>query len=42
MFLPDPDFYSSRIPDPTKATKEEEEKFAFVLPFFAATNIIKL
>jgi hypothetical protein len=29
MFIrdPDPDFYPSWIPDPTTATKEEEEKF---------------
>jgi hypothetical protein len=47
MFIPDPDFYPSRIPDfgfripdPT-ATKEEGEK-NFVLPFFVATNIIKM
>jgi hypothetical protein len=41
MFIPDPDFYPSRIPDPTTAPKEEEEKI-FVLPFIVATNIIKL
>jgi hypothetical protein len=39
MFIPDPDFYPSRIPDPTTSPKEEGEIF-FVLPFFVATNII--
>ncbi len=40
MFIPDPDFYpsripdlGSRIPDQTTARKEEEQNF-FVLPFF--------
>jgi hypothetical protein len=32
----DPDFYSSRIPDPTTAPKEKGEKI-FVLPFYVAT-----
>jgi hypothetical protein len=32
MFIPDPDFYPSRIPDPTTAAKEEGEKLV-VLPF---------
>jgi hypothetical protein len=41
MFIPDPDFYSSRIPDEATATKEEGEKLV-VLPFFVATNITKL
>jgi hypothetical protein len=41
MFIPDHDFYPSRIPDPTRATKEEGEKFV-VLPYFVATNITKL
>jgi len=27
MFIPDPDFYPSRIPDPKTATKEKGEKF---------------
>jgi hypothetical protein len=35
--IPDPDFYPSKIPDPTTAPKEEGE-----IPFFVATNIIKL
>jgi hypothetical protein len=26
MFIPDPDFYPSRIPDPKTATKERGEK----------------
>jgi hypothetical protein len=26
MFIPDPDFYPSRIPDPKTATKERDEK----------------
>jgi hypothetical protein len=26
MFIPDPDFYPSRIPDPKTATKESGEK----------------
>jgi hypothetical protein len=26
-WIPDPDFYPSRIPDPTTAQKEEGEKF---------------
>jgi hypothetical protein len=42
MFIPEPDFfYPCRIPDPTTAPKEEGGIF-FVLPFFVATNIIKL
>ncbi len=35
---PDPDFYPSRIPDPTTAPKEEEGKKFVVLTFFEATN----
>ncbi len=41
MFIPDPDFYQSWIPDPTTKLKEKREIF-FVLPIFVATNIIKL
>jgi hypothetical protein len=48
MFIPDPDFYpsripdrGSRIPDPTKTPKEERKMF-LVLPFFVATIILKL
>jgi hypothetical protein len=33
MFIPDPDFYPSRNPDPTTATKEKGEKISFSLPF---------
>jgi hypothetical protein len=29
MFIPDPDFYPSRIPDPKTATKERGEKNIF-------------
>jgi hypothetical protein len=32
MFIPDPDFYPSRIPDPKTATKERGEKFFYVIP----------
>jgi hypothetical protein len=38
----DPDIYPSRIPDPTRAPKEEGENKFFVLPFFVAANIIKI
>jgi hypothetical protein len=48
MFITDPDFYPSRIPDPgsrvqdTKtATKERGEKKFVVIPFFVATNFTK-
>jgi hypothetical protein len=37
MFIPDPDFYPSRIPDPKTATKERVKKFV-VIPLFVATN----
>jgi hypothetical protein len=47
--IPDPDFYpsripdpGSRIPDPKTATKERGEKKLVVIPFYAATNFIKL
>jgi hypothetical protein len=34
MFIPDPDFYPSRIPDPKTATKERgEKKFAVIYLF---------
>jgi hypothetical protein len=43
MFIPDPDFYTSRIPDPKTATKERGEKKFDVIPFFyVATNFTKL
>jgi hypothetical protein len=41
MFIPDPDFYPSRILDPKTATKERDEK-KFVLTFYVATNFSKL
>jgi len=40
MFIRDPDFYPSRVPDPKKQQKRREKKFV-VLPFLA-TNITKL
>jgi hypothetical protein len=49
MFIPDPDFYSSRIPDPGSripdpktATKERGEKKFVVITFYVATNFTKL
>jgi hypothetical protein len=42
MFIPDPDFYPSRIPDPKTATKERGEKKIVVITFYAATNFTKL
>jgi hypothetical protein len=47
MFIPDPDFYpsripGSRIPDPKTGTKERGEKKFVVIPFFVATNFTKL
>jgi hypothetical protein len=42
MFIPDPDFYPSRIQDPKIATKERGEKKFVVIPFFVATNFTKL
>jgi hypothetical protein len=46
MFIPDPDFYPSRIPDPGSrildpktATKERGENKVFVIPFFVATKL---
>jgi hypothetical protein len=42
MFIPDPDFYPFRIPDPKTATKERGEKKLLVKPFFVATNFTKL
>jgi hypothetical protein len=48
MFIPDPEFYPSRIPDPRSripdpktATKEGGKKLAFI-PFFVAINFTKL
>ncbi len=46
MFIPDPDFYPSRIPDqipdPKTAKKERGEKKLVVIPFYVATNFAKL
>jgi hypothetical protein len=42
MFIPDPDFYPFRIPDPKTATKDRDEKKLVVKPFFVATNFTKL
>jgi hypothetical protein len=41
MFIQDPDFYPSRIPDPKVATKERGENKFVVIPFFVATNFTK-
>jgi hypothetical protein len=42
MFIPDPDFYPSRIPDPKTATKERSGKIFFSYLYFEATNFAKL
>jgi hypothetical protein len=42
MFIPDPDFCPSRIPDPKTATKERTEKKFVAHPFFVAKKITKL
>jgi hypothetical protein len=42
MFIPDPDFYPSRISDPKTAIKEGGEKILVVIPFFVAINFTKL
>jgi hypothetical protein len=42
MFIPDPDFYPSQIPDPKTATKERGEKKFVVISCFVATNFTKL
>jgi hypothetical protein len=41
MFIPDPDFYPSRIPDPKTATKERGKKILGI-PFYVATSFTKL
>ncbi len=48
MFIPDPDFYpsripnpGSRIPDPKTGRKERGEKIFFVKHFVVATNFTK-
>jgi hypothetical protein len=40
MFIPDPDFYPSRISDP-KTEERGEKKFVVIL-FYEATNFTKL
>ena len=42
MFIPDPDFYPSRIPYPKTATKERGEKKFVVILFYVATNFTKI
>jgi hypothetical protein len=42
MFIPDPDFYPSRIPDLKTATKERGEKKLDVKPFYVATKFNKI
>jgi hypothetical protein len=42
MFIPDPDFYPSRISDPKTAKKERGEKIFLVIPFYVATYFTKL
>jgi hypothetical protein len=41
MFIPDPDFYPSWIPDPKTAIKERVEKISFHT-VFVAINFTKL
>jgi hypothetical protein len=41
MFIPDPDFYPSRIPDPKTATKERGGKKFVVITCFVAINFTK-
>jgi hypothetical protein len=41
MFIPDPDFCLTRIPDPKTGTKEKSEKKFVVIPFFVATDFTK-
>jgi hypothetical protein len=42
MFIPNPDFYPIRTPDPKTGTKERGGKKFVVMPFFEATNFTKL
>jgi len=42
MFIPDPDFYPSQIPDPKTGTKERGEKKLVVITFYVATTFTKL
>ncbi len=38
MFIPDPDFYPSRIPDPETAAKEKGETKFFVIPYLFCSH----
>ncbi len=40
MFIPDPDFHQSRIPDPKTATKKRGEKIFVIKPFFVFHKIV--
>ncbi len=42
MFIPDPDFYPSRIPDPKTAMKDRGEKKLVFISFFGAINFTKV
>ncbi len=42
MFIPDPDFYPSRISDPKTAMEDRGELKIVVIPFFGAINFPKL
>jgi hypothetical protein len=42
MFIPDPDFYPSRIPDPKSVTKERGEKKFFYHTFFCSHKFHKI
>jgi hypothetical protein len=42
MLIPDPDFYPSRIPNQTTATKEDGERNLLTYLLFLATKITKL
>jgi hypothetical protein len=42
MFIPDPDFYPSRIPDPKTAMKDIGGKKLVVIPFFLSHKLHKI
>ncbi len=42
MFIPDPDFFPSRIPDPKTATKERGDNKFVVIPFFCSHKFHKI
>jgi len=46
MFIPDPDFYPSQIPDLGSRIQKQQQKRGVkklvVIPFFVATNFTKL